>query len=136
VTQTNRDRVARALQDWQDGTAPITDLLADHVVWRIEGRSAVAGGYASLRHFIDEVLAPFGQRFVGGERFRPVRVRSILADDDTVVVVWEGRGVASDGGPYENSYAWILRMADGQVVDGTAFFDSVAFDELWTRVTL
>jgi ketosteroid isomerase-like protein len=134
VTESNRDVIARAFRAWQDGTAPITDVLADELVWRIEGRSAVAGEYVDLRHFVDGVLAPFGQRFAHGERFRPVRVRSILDDGDAVVVVWDGRGVANDGVPYENSYAWIMRLVDGRVVDGTAFFDSIAFDELWTRV--
>jgi hypothetical protein len=47
-------------------------------------------------------------------------------------VVWDGRGVANDGVPYENSYAWIMRLRDGRVIDGTAFFDGLVFDELWT----
>jgi hypothetical protein len=80
------------------------------------------------------VLAPFGARFAAGKRFRPVRIRSVLADGDTVVVVWDGRGVANDGQPYENSYAWIMRMAGGLVVDGTAFYDSISFNDLWDRL--
>ncbi len=60
----------------------------------------------------------------------------MLADGDTVAVVWDGRGVANDGQPYENSYAWIMRMRDGEVVDGTAFYDSISFNALWARVTL
>jgi ketosteroid isomerase-like protein len=27
-----------------------------------------------------------------------------------------------------------MRMRDGKVVDGTAFFDSISFNDLWTRV--
>ena len=68
------------------------------------------------------------------EPFRPVEIRSVIADGDTVVVVWDGRGIANDGRPYENSYAWIMRLADGRVVDGTAFFDSISFNDLWERV--
>jgi uncharacterized protein len=83
---------------------------------------------------VDEVLAPFGARFASGERFRPERIRSIVADGDTVIVVWDGRGVANDGRPYENSYAWVMRLRDGKVVDGTAFYDSISFNELWSRV--
>jgi uncharacterized protein len=51
-----------------------------------------------------------------------------------VVVVWDGHGVANDGCAYDNSYAWILRLAGGRVVVGTAFYDSTAFDDLWSRV--
>jgi ketosteroid isomerase-like protein len=130
--------ISRAFQAWQDGTSPITDVFATDMVWRIEGHSAASREYPDRQAFVDEVLAPFATRFAsGGERFRPVRIRSILGDGDTivvVVVVWEGRGVANDGGLYENTYAWIMRMADGLVVDGTAFYDSIAFNDLWDRV--
>jgi hypothetical protein len=35
---------------------------------------------------------------------------------------WEGRGAANDGEPYENSHAWIMRLAGEKVIDGTAFY--------------
>jgi ketosteroid isomerase-like protein len=63
-----------------------------------------------------------------------VDIRSVFADGDTVVVMFDGRGVASDGIVYENTYAWFLRMEDGLVVDGTAFLDGPPLDELWTRL--
>ena len=59
-------------------------------------------------------------------------MRSVHADGDTVVVIWDGHGVSNDGRPYENSYAWVMRLRDGKVVDGTAFFDSISFNDLWT----
>ena len=133
-TEANREVVRRAFEAWQEGTAPIADVFAADMVWRIEGHSAASRGYPSKQAFVDDVLAPFGARFAAGERFRPVRIRSVLADGDTVVVVWDGRGVANDGQPYENSYAWIMRLTDGAVVDGTAFYDSLSFNELWSRV--
>ena len=78
-----------------------------------------------LQAFLDEVLTPFGARFRTGEPFRPVVVRAVCADGDTVIVLWDGRGIANDGRPYENSYAWFMRMRDGAVVDGTAFYGPV-----------
>jgi hypothetical protein len=132
--EANRAVIRRAFQAWQDGTAPIVDVFAPDMVWRIEGHSAASREYPDRQSFVDEVLTPFGARFATGERFRPVRVRSVLADGDTVVVVWDGHGVANDGRPYDNSYAWIMRMAGGLVVDGTAFYDSISFNDLWERV--
>jgi ketosteroid isomerase-like protein len=134
TTEGNRETVRRAFEGWQDGSAAITDVFAPDMVWRIEGHSVASREYPDRQAFVDEVLAPFGARFAAGERFRPVRVRSIVADGETVVVVWDGRGVANDGRPYENSYAWVLRMDEGLVVDGTAFYDSISFNELWERV--
>jgi hypothetical protein len=130
----NRQVVRRAFEAWQAGTAPITDVFADHMTWTIEGRSLASKAYGTTQQFVDEVLAPFGARFAGGEPFRPRDIRAVLADGDTVVVLWNGHGVANDGRPYDNAYVWIMRLEGGMVVDGIAFFDSIAFDDLWTRV--
>ena len=46
-----------------------------------------------------------------------------------MIVVWDGRGVANDGQPYQNGYAWIMRLEDGAVVDGTAFYDSISCND-------
>jgi len=133
-TETNRDIIRRAFDAWRDGTGAITDVFAPEMVWRIEGHSLASREYANREQFIDEVLAPFGARFAAGEPFRPNEIRSIHADGDTVIVVWDGRGVANDGAPYENSYAWVMQLAGGKVVDGTAFYDSISFNDLWQRV--
>jgi hypothetical protein len=51
------------------------------------------------------------------------------------VAHFDARGVASDSQPYVNSYAWILRMGEGKIVEAHAFFDAIAFDDLWIPVT-
>jgi ketosteroid isomerase-like protein len=133
-TERNRATIQAAFAAWQAGTAPITDVFAVDMTWRIEGHSAAAKEDADRQQFVDEVLAPFGARFAAGEPFRPIRIRSVHADGDTVIVIWDGRGVANDGRPYANSYAWVMRMRDGEVIDGTAFYDSISFNDLWSRV--
>ena len=133
-TESNREIVRRAFAAWHDGTGAITDVFAPEMVWRIEGHSLASTEYRDKQTFIDHVLTPFGKRFSTSEPFRPVEVRSLHADGDTVIVLWDGRGIANDGQPYENSYAWFLKMRDGRVVDGTAFYDSISFNDLWTRV--
>jgi hypothetical protein len=133
-TETNREIIRQAFEAWRQGTGPITDVFARGMVWRIEGHSVAAKEYRGTQQFIDEVLAPFGARFAGGEPFRPVTIRGVYSDDETVVVIWDGRGIANDGQPYQNSYAWIMKLDNGKVVDGTAFFDSISFNDLWARV--
>ena len=115
-----------------DGTGYITGMLADDVQWTIAGRSAAARTYTSKQQFVDEALAPFAQRFA--TPFRPVAIRGLYADGDTVIVLWDGAGIALDGKPYENTYAWFLTFRRGLVTEATAFFDSIAFDDLWSRV--
>jgi ketosteroid isomerase-like protein len=133
-TEANRDLIRQAFDAWRSGQGAITDVFAPDLVWRIEGHSLASREYRSRQEFIDEVLTPFGARFVHGEPFRPTNIRSVTADGDTVVVIWDGGGVANDGEPYTNSYAWIMRLVEGQVVSGTAFFDSISFNDLWTRI--
>src|SRR5215204_4582503 len=91
-------------------------------------------GIRSRQQFIDEVLTPFGARFRPSALFRPITIRSVHADGDTVIVCWDGRGIANDGQPYQNSYAWFMKLRNGKVIDGTAFYDSISFNDLWTRV--
>ena len=81
------------------------------------------------------MLAPFGRRFSTSDPFRPVSVRGVHADGDIVIVFWDGRGTTIENTIYENGYAWFMQMRDGKVVDGTAFYDSISFTELWATVT-
>jgi ketosteroid isomerase-like protein len=133
-TEANRTLIRQAFEGWRYGHGHVSDLFAPDMTWRVEGRNLAAKDYTSTKQFVDEVLAPFAARFPADAPFRPVTIRSVHADGDTVIVVWDGRGVANDGVPYENGYAWFLRLRDAKIVDGLAFFDSIAFDELWTRV--
>ena len=129
----NRDRTERAFHDWSERTGYITDLLADDLRWTIVGCARVSRTYQSKDEFVGEALAPFGARF--SEPFRPVKVRGIYEDGDTVIVVWDGEGTRLDGKPYENTYASFMKFREGLVVEATAFFDSIAFEELWSEVT-
>jgi len=130
--RSNREKAERAFRNWQEGTGYITDLLADDLRWTIVGRSRVSRTYEGKEEFVDEVLAPFGARF--SEPFRPVRVRGVYEDGDTVIVVWDGEGTRLDGRHYENTYAWFMTFREGLVEEATAFYDSIAFNELWDEV--
>jgi ketosteroid isomerase-like protein len=131
---TNREIVADAFAAWSRGEGYVASIFADEMTWEIAGRSQAAGKYGSTRQFMDEVLHPFGARFSPDAPFRPVTVRGVYADGDTVVVLWDGEGTTTAGTTYRNTYAWFLTLRDGTVVDGTAFYDSIAFDELWESV--
>jgi ketosteroid isomerase-like protein len=132
----NREVVSAAFDAWMAGTAPITGIFADDMTWEIVGRSAASRAYADTEQFVDEVLGPFAERFPADRPFRPVRIRAVYEDEAarTVIVVWDGRGTTTTGTEYANTYAWFLTMRDGKVIAGTAFYDSIAFDELWNGV--
>ena len=134
---TNREIVTDAFRSWMNGTGYITSIFADDMTWEITGRSAASRKYASTQQFTEEVLRPFGARFSSDDPFRPVSIRAIYDDEDdnAVIVIWDGRGTTTAGTTYQNTYAWFMTLGGGMVIDGTAFYDSIAFNELWESVT-
>lgn len=133
----NREIVTDAFRSWANGTGYVASIFADDMTWEIVGRSAVSGTFSNTQQFMDEVLHPFGARFSSDAPFRPINIRAIYDDEgnSTVIVVWDGQGTTTAGTTYQNTYAWFLTLSGGKVVDGTAFYDSIAFNELWDSVT-
>lgn len=127
----NKATVERSFNAWRDGTGSPYDLLAETASWTIVGRSAASRTYSSREAFMRDVIRPFNARM--SVPLRP-DMRQLYADGDTVIVFFDATGVARDGKPYTNTYAWFLTMRDDKVVEAFAFFDSVAFNELWGRV--
>lgn len=133
--ETNREIVADAFAAWSRGEGHVSSIFADEMTWEIVGRSRASGTYGSAREFSDQVLHPFGARFRPDAPFRPVTIRGIYADGDTVIVLWDGEGTTTAGTTYRNTYAWFMTLRGGKVIDGTAFYDSITFDELWDDVS-
>jgi uncharacterized protein len=127
----NRRTVQTAFDNWRRGGRSVFDLLASDVKWTIVGNSAVSGTYHNRRDFLDQVVTPFNARL--STPIVPI-VRAMYADGDTVIVLWDGAALARDGKTYENTYSWYLQMRDGKIVSATAFYDSIAFNDLWKRV--
>jgi ketosteroid isomerase-like protein len=131
VEARNKAIVEASFDAWHAGTGSPYDLLADDAVWTIVGHSLASKTYESREAFMTEVIGPFNARMSRG--LKPT-IRNIYADGDTVIVFFDASGTARDGKPYANTYAWFLDMADGKVVKAFAFFDSIAFNDLWQRV--
>lgn len=127
----NKAVVAASFEAWRAGTGGPFALLADEASWTITGQSDAAGVYPSREAFMSQVIGPFNARMSQG--IRPT-IRQIHADGDAVVILFDAAGVAKDGKPYANTYAWFFQMRDGKIVKATAFYDSLAFNDLWRRV--
>jgi ketosteroid isomerase-like protein len=127
----NKQLVRDCFDAWAQGTGGPFDLLDDDAVWTIEGRSIAAKTYVGRKCFIREVIRPLNARLRG--RLKP-KVRSICADGDTVVILFDGEATARDGKPYTNTYFWQFEMQGGKIVKASALYDSIAFNDLWTRV--
>jgi ketosteroid isomerase-like protein len=127
----NKALVERSFTAWRNGAGSPYDLLAEHATWTIVGRSRASKTYEGREAFLRDVIRPFNARLSGP--LRP-EIRHLYAEGDVVIVFFDARGTARDGQPYENTYAWFLTVRDNTIVRAFAFFDSVEFNDLWTRV--
>jgi uncharacterized protein len=127
----NKALVRDSFEAWANGTGGPFDLLADDAVWTIEGQSVAAKAYVGRKAFVREVVRPLNARL--RDRLRP-KVRNICADGNTVVIFFDGEATARDGKPYNNTYFWQFEMQGGKVVKASALYDSIAFNDLWSRV--
>jgi ketosteroid isomerase-like protein len=127
----NLATVQAGFDAWRDGTGSPYDALADDATWEITGTSVAARTYTGKEDFLANVIRPFNARM--STRLIPT-IRNIYADGDTVIVFFDAEGTARDGIPYRNTYSWFLQLRDDNIVRASAFYDSIAFNDLWRRV--
>ena len=128
----NKQTIHSAFDAWRNGiVGNVFDLLAHDAKWTIVGNAPVSRTYASRQEFLDVVILPFNARL--SKRLVPT-VRGIYADGDMVIAFFDAEGTASDGKAYKNTYTWYLQMRDGLIVNVVAFFDTIEFTDLWTRI--
>jgi ketosteroid isomerase-like protein len=133
IEASNKSIVQSAFDAWAAGRGSPYDLLADNATWTITGNSLASKTYGSREAFITEVIRPFNARMSAG--LKPT-VRNLYAEGDTVIVFFDASGTSRDGQPYVNTYAWFLDLRDGKITNAFAFFDSIAFNDLWQRVSV
>jgi uncharacterized protein len=127
----NKALVRAAFERWQNHIGGPFELLVPDAEWTIVGTSPLSKTYRSAKEFIDTVITPFNARM--REPLKPT-IRGLYADGDTVIIFFDGAGVAKDGVPYRNTYTWYFQIKGEKVVKATAFFDTREFDDFWARV--
>lgn len=123
----NRTLVAEAFAAWEQGdSGPFFALVADDVTWTVIGSTEVSGTFTSKAAFTEGALRPLGAVLGPIE----AEVRQVLADGDHVVLRWVGQATTKYGRDYAQTYCWVMRLAEGKVVEVTAYLDT----ELLTAV--
>ena len=128
----NKAIVRDRFEAWALGTGSPFELLTDDATWTILGKSIAAKAYDNKESFLREVIRPFNARMSAG--LKPT-VHSICADGDRVVIFFDAQATARDGKPYANTYFWLFEMRGGKVIKASALFDSIEFNDLWSRVS-
>jgi uncharacterized protein len=100
---------------------PFVDLMADDFCWTVPGSNRWSGTYRGKRAVQNELLAPLFARFAGRYTNRASR---LIAEDDFVVVECRGQVTTKSGIPYNNTYCYVCRLADGRLKELTEYMDT------------
>lgn len=132
-TMENKQLIQKGFDNWANKTGSFFDLLADDVQWTITGSTPLSKTYTSKRQFLSEVIDPLNQRL--SVRIVP-QVRHLYADGDTVIAIWDGTAVASDGKPYNATYEWNMQIKNGKIARVIAFLDGIEFADIFKRISV
>ncbi len=125
----NKKLIQDVFDAWASGDGmAFFNTLAEDVRWTVIGTSPVSRTYTSRQAFVDGAAKPLTAKLAG-----PIQptVVNIIAEGDNVVLQWEGKATTKAGKPYNNSYCWVMRIADGKVKEGTAYIDTELVADLW-----
>ncbi len=125
----NKKLIQDVFDAWAGGDGmAFFNTLAEDVQWTVIGTSPVSRTYTSRQAFVDGAAKPLTAKLAG-----PIQptVVNIIAEGDNVVLQWEGKATTKAGKPYNNSYCWVMRIADGKVKEGTAYIDTELVADLW-----
>jgi uncharacterized protein len=100
---------------------PFLDALADDARWTVIGTSQWSGTYEGKQAIIDELMRPLFRQFADQYTARAIRV---IAEDDLVVVEPRGQVTTKSRKPYNQTYCYVFRLADGQVRELTEYLDT------------
>lgn len=102
-------------------TTPFVESLADDIRWKLTGTTKWSKIYEGLEAVRNELLTPLFSNFA--DQYFGVASR-FIAEDDYVVVEWQGRVNTKSGTLYNNTYCYIFRVAEGKVKEITEYFDT------------
>jgi len=97
------------------------DSLADNFCWTITGTAPWSRTYRGKQAVRTELLRPLFEQFA--DQYTNTMQR-IIAEDDFVVVECRGRVTTKSGKPYNNTYCWVCRVADGKLKELTEYMDT------------
>ncbi len=118
----NKQLVRDAFEHMAAGNGqPFMDLLADDVRWTVIGSSAWSRTYAGKREIVDELMRPLFSQFAGQYR---AQASTIVAEDDVVVVEAAGEVMTKAGRTYNQTYCYVLHLAEGRIRELTEYLDT------------
>ncbi len=95
--------------------------VADDVDWTVMGTHPLAGHYTSKSELIARTFARIERIMKGGI---VLKVNHVIVSGDEAAVEMESLSVARNGRPFNNTYCWVVRFLEGEIVEVRAYVDS------------
>ncbi|HUA33864.1 MAG TPA: nuclear transport factor 2 family protein [Candidatus Binataceae bacterium] len=124
----NKKLILDAFNSWVRGDGSVIDLFSDDVKWTVIGSTPVSRAYQSKREFLDGAVKPLTEKLSGA--IKPA-LRALTAEDDRVVLEWQGQTSGKNGKPYYQTYCWVMKIQNGKVIEGIAYLDTELISNLW-----
>lgn len=123
MSAADNKRIVTAIYDAMaegDGR-PFNAAMAEDFTWILEGTGAWSRTWRGRDAVRRDLLKPLFAQFATPYRCRAER---IVAEDDIVVVLARGEVMTVAAKPYNNSYCFVIRMRDGQMVELREYLDT------------
>jgi uncharacterized protein len=119
---TNKQLLQQVFEEMSKGNSrPFVDLWADDFCWTVTGNTPWSKTYRGKRTVLKELMGPLFANFATAYTNTAHR---FIAEDDYVAVECRGHVTTKTGKPYNNTYCYICRMADGKLKELTEYFDT------------
>ena len=109
----------------QGNGKPFVDAMAGDFCWILPGETAWSRRYEGKQVVREQLFRPLFAQFAGSYTNRATR---FVAEDDMVVVECRGEVMTKKGKPYNNTYCYVCRFADGQLVELVEYMDTQMMD--------
>ncbi len=100
---------------------PFVESLADDFCWTVTGTTEWSKTYQGKQAVLTELLQPLFSQF---ENQYTNTAQRFIAEDDYVVVECHGNVTTKAGLPYNNTYCWVCRIAEGKLQELTEYMDT------------
>ncbi len=125
----NKRIIQDAFTAWANGDGmAFFNLLADTATWTVMGSCPISGTYVGRQRLVEAALTPQREKLAGPPA---PTVLNLIAEGDTVVIQWVGKGTTKTGRPYNNSYCYVVQMDNGRITRGTAYLDTELVRSIW-----
>ncbi len=121
-TAENKELIQKVFAEMSQGNVkPLLGILDENICWTVIGTTKLSGRFQGKQEIYNRLLKPLGSQLKSNIK---ITVKSLIADDDQVVVEGYGKALTKEGKAYNNVYCWVVRIAEGKITEMTEYLDT------------